>query len=253
MTTTTPQDEQVILIPGYGPTTPRKRWIASVHFADCTLNLNHWRKKEYHLPAPKHKGEVSVLEVTDAQQVGMVPSADPQEQPTYAPKIVAVEGIVQDLLKEWAGGFTGMLKGFRPGIFEIKGPVPSEAEKRRLLDAQHKFCVQAVAEGDLFHIDPKRGRIQQLHREAHKWLQEGNPQFKTHSWATQELMIQTKTGAASGLPIPLGARYDAGQNLVELYLRDGLNPLDYQDTFLAKEVEERREEMKKSSAPAPKR
>jgi hypothetical protein len=223
----------------------RKRYIASVHFMDMIhKGLRHIGKAGYVLPAPTEKGKVSVITVTDAAQLGLV--ADDIESPPYqGPKIVAVEGIVSDLLKAWCGQLTGMMKGHRPGIGEIKSPEPTEQERKRLYDWEFDFCVTAVAEGDVFHSQPfipGQGKriIQPFHRLAHEWLRQNDGSFKQRVWATAATIELTKRGAASGTQIPLHARFDAGVDLLKFYRDNNENPLNYGDTYLYAKLEAER-------------
>lgn len=219
----------------------RKKWIASVHFADLKKeDMRHVGKAGYYLPAPQQKGEVSVLEITDAAQLCQHWENE-QEQPRMQPKIVTVEGIVADLLKSWAGQRPGMMKGFRPGVMEIAGPMPTDAEKKKLFSYQFDFCVQAVQEADVFHSQPvingQQRRIQPFHRQAHEWLATYDGNFKRRVWATAQTMELTKRGAASGTQIPMHAEFDNGIDLLDFYYTRGYNPADYGDTYLAGKME----------------
>jgi hypothetical protein len=221
------EDEEVPMLPtGLGPVEARKVVIASVHFQDLRNRFMHSGRKEFVLPAPK-KGLVSYVNIYDSVQV--VSDHSDQDTPgELTPKHVLVETIVSDLIRTWGNLHTSMMGVKKVGVMAIKGELATPAELRELNSVEETLCRSLVEEADMIEKGAvKGGVITEVHRKALEWLDSEN-----RGWYRSIEKGHTKRSVISGNRIPLAAIVDDGADLIEYYVKYGLNPLDYEDTHI---------------------
>ena len=88
----------------------------------------------------------------------------------YLPRMVPVDEIVADMLKQWTGGLFGVPDGAHPGIMEIAGPTPSKAEQQEMERAQTSYFNFRFSEGERLYRENKWDNITDEMRLAAEWL-----------------------------------------------------------------------------------
>lgn len=228
-------DGQSIVLPGLGSVTPRKVMIASAHFATMTAKLWHAGRNHYVLPAPQvstlgelRRETLSVIPVFDAFQY--VPhSTDFDTPPRPLPMPVDVNGIVVDLINQWTKGRVGAAGKVPPGIMRLQGVEPTVEEFNFLVKQERDHCMALVDEADYIHLHkPQDRKIQDSHRMALMWL--GSTR---RDWFKVVEPGITKTSIVSGKQIPMEALVDEGVDLIEFYLKYGIQPESVGDTYVA--------------------
>jgi hypothetical protein len=220
--------------PGIGQVTPRALTIGSVHFEDCSLHLWHSGRRLYQLPPPPVKclsevtlSNVSLLTAYDSQQwIPMI--TDPEAPMRLAPAPVPVEVIVQDLLHQWTMNRIGAANRHPPGIIQLAGPKPTQAELKRMVELETAHCNALVDEADEIFVT-KKGTLQPSHRQALNWL--GSTRKE---WFKPIEIGRMKRSVVSGREIPMEALADGSEKLIDYYLLYGFNPMDYGDEYVAK-------------------
>ena len=231
------QEHQVtpapLVIPGYRPIEPRSITVASVHFMPC-LQVRFWhsnRQAFWLPPAIKDKtGEdIRYIKVYDSQQ--QIPNTSdpqiPQNVAGFLPGPVMAEQIVSDLEENWGWIRTTRSGMYRVGVGRIKGETATQEELAKLMRLEKTACQALVAEADRFHAKGE-GEIRDVHRGALTFL--GS---EMREWFRAVELGHTKKSVVSGKRIPMDALSDGGQDIVEYYAKYGLNPLDYEDRFVA--------------------
>jgi hypothetical protein len=206
----------------------RVAYIASVHFEDLTKQIG---MIHYPLPAPE-KGKVSVLEVRDTMTLIRQAMPDPNEEPIPTPAPMSIEVLVKSLLKEWTEGFIGMAGMTRPGIMQIAGPTPTQAEYDKLMEMEFHHASAWVKEADFYSITGQ-GRSGKVHVNAAKWLGLHRT-GQQRKWLSGQGQEDFKIGAASGMQIPMTALQDGSVYLPKFYVENELDPIQFGDTFVAK-------------------
>lgn len=221
-------DVPLLYVPGLAPIVPRSRTLMSCHFRPLRERFWHSGRREFFVPACR-RGEFRYITVYDSQQECMNTS-DPHTPPNMAGSImrsVSVESIVQNLIENWGWMNTGQMSRVRLGVFEIKGTAGTEEEKRhaqRFADASAKQLVEVA---DRIHLGLVKGVIDDLYRDALEYLgSENKPWYRGIEPGTM------KRSVVSGNRIPVSALVDQGVDLIEYYVKYGLNPMDYEDSYL---------------------
>lgn len=223
-----PSDPNVILMPGFGDMRARSARIASVHFEerDCH-DFFHSRGRSFKLAAGK-MGDPSYLTVWDSQQ--FVPDTAAlytyqagQPYPGGLPQPVRVELIVLDLLNKWRIGAIGLYARFPLGIMQIAGETATPSEIADMNRAQESHCRAFIDEARRFHRSGE-GKITDYHRGCATWMGVENEE-----WFPLVQAGRMKRSAISGKPIPLEALVDQGVDLMEFYVRHGLDPAEFGD------------------------
>lgn len=225
-------------IPGGGFTVPRASTIASVHYEE-KIRV-YWRggKRQYGVGAvpekPSKPEQCSTCVVYDAQQ--WIPSHykmdfGDQDMPTHEsePALIPMESIVSDLLRAFRGSMTGRMASNPPGIMQIAGTLPTQAELQSMVAAETRHCIAAVEDADELFFQQQFRKIGRGHRRALRWL--GSERRK---WAEEIEPGLLKKAPTTGTRIPMEALVDdRGVDLLEWYSKHGLNPRDFGDEYIA--------------------
>jgi hypothetical protein len=218
--------EGVVYMQGFGEVQGRRIMIASVHFEPRSARFWHSNRRQFQIDAAP-KGGVVYLPVFDSQQWVPQATSFDEELKNMVPMPVGVQTIVQDLEDAWGYIQTSQQGNFRIGIGKVAGDRATEEELKTLLMYEERMCRAVVDEADGFHKSGK-GIITKFHRGCLDWL--GS---EKRDWYNEISLGRMKTGPLSGLKIPMEALSDAGQNLLTFYAQSGLNPLDFEDAFIA--------------------
>ena len=107
----------------------------------------------------------AIMEITDGFEniPDIQPEAMGRGRNTFLARPVACERIASNLLTIWVGSITGLPTGATPGIIQIQGTVPTQAEIHKMKSAQQQFYEVRLAEGDrLFNEKNMRAISQQM-------------------------------------------------------------------------------------------
>lgn len=233
---------EVLFMPGYGDVAARSRTIASVHFDVRDHHGFFHSKGRSFMLAPGKRSQPSYLKVWDSQQwttdtASLHGYQQGMPKPADIPYPVAVETVVGDLLKVWRPYFSTIgkdTKGFKSqlarkpdvGIMVIAGDVATPEEIAELDRLEVAHCRSMVEEADRFHRSGD-GVILDYHRKCLEWL--GS---ERRDWYAVIEGGRMKKSPISGTRIPMEALADGGIELIEFYLKNGLNPLDFGDEFV---------------------
>ena len=237
------QESAFIMTP-FGAVPANVRVVASVHFRPMGyLDFWHSKNRSFFLQAAK-LGEPTYLKVYDSVQYVPDTSAlqtyqSGMAKPADIPMPVPVDAIVGDLMRKWQPYFGMTINSKKQehvlrmpdvGIMPIAGLKATEQELAKMNRIQEAHCRANVEQADRFERNGL-GAITDYHRDCLQAL--GGDEHARHRWyqPVQQAGPQ-KLSAVTGLMIPMSATMDSNISLIDHYIGNGLNPLDFGDTFI---------------------
>jgi len=112
----------------------------------------------------------SLLAVFDALQPQIGWSQDGPRENTMIPGHIPVQIVANDLVNTWASQTIASKEGYKPGIGQIAGQLPTEAELSALREQQRAFFEHLIQDANDKFLRGETKNITNIHRHSAHWL-----------------------------------------------------------------------------------
>ncbi len=212
--------------------------ICSVYPLEKSAERRHKLYTKYVLPAAP-RDAYSLCIVFDTYEAISTWNENPTGKEQHiTPGHIPVQVVADDLVSSWSHQTIASQKGHGPGIGQIKGDEPTEAELAHLRERQRAFFEWCIQDGNDKHLSGEQKNITHIHRCAALWLLgEAAQQLSWYPKMEQRTVKNCPRCAKQILEAALGCEH-CSLDLIDWYTK---YPNRKPDKFVALFLEEQRQ------------